>query len=114
MLDKPMSQVALELPISDECRIALLRGENALAALLRQCERCERGDFQNLLNNQTRYDAVFYAFQAATLWADTVLETLRTAVAYPLERLLRLLLPRQGCRVLVHPFAELRRQTASQ
>ena len=79
MLDKPMSQVALELPISDECRIALLRGENALSALLRQCERCERGDFQNLLNNQTRDDAVFNAFQGATLWADTVLETQWTA-----------------------------------
>jgi EAL and modified HD-GYP domain-containing signal transduction protein len=75
MLDKPMSQVAVELPVPDECRIALLRGENLLAALLRQCERCERGDFQNLLNNQTRDDAVFKAFQEATLWADTVLES---------------------------------------
>jgi c-di-GMP-related signal transduction protein len=79
MLDKPMSQVALELPVSDECRIALLRGENTLAALLRQCERCERGDFQNLINNQTREDAVFSTFQEATLWADTVLESQWTA-----------------------------------
>jgi c-di-GMP-related signal transduction protein len=73
MLHRPMSQVVSELPITDECRVALLRGQNPLADLLRQCERCERGDFESGLANETQRENVWHSFQEATLWADTVL-----------------------------------------
>jgi EAL and modified HD-GYP domain-containing signal transduction protein len=72
MLDRPMAQVASELPISDECRFALLRGESPLTALLQQCERCERGDFSDL--NDKKQEDAWRSFQAATLWADAVLD----------------------------------------
>ena len=73
MLDRPMAQVVSELPVSEECRLALLRGETPLTALLQQCERCERGDFDGGLNDMKQKD-VWHSFQAATVWADTVLE----------------------------------------
>ncbi|MDT8070289.1 MAG: EAL domain-containing protein [Terriglobia bacterium] len=71
MLDRPMSQLASELPISGECRTALLRGQNFLADLLRKCEQCERGEFDCA---STQGEPVCRSFRDATLWADAVLE----------------------------------------
>jgi c-di-GMP-related signal transduction protein len=73
MLHRPMSQIVSELPISDGCRVALLRGQNPLADLLRQCERCERGDFESGLTDNAQREKVWHSFQEATLWADLVL-----------------------------------------
>jgi len=75
MLDRPMAQLVSELPIADECRIALLGGENPPSALLRWCERCERGEFDGAPNDRIQSDAVWRSFQAATLWADAVFDS---------------------------------------
>jgi c-di-GMP-related signal transduction protein len=73
MLERPMSQLVSELPISGECRTALLRGENFLARLLQACERCERGEFDSATSAGAECEAVFHSFRNATLWADAVL-----------------------------------------
>ena len=75
MLDRPMSQLLPELPISDECRVALLRGENSLSGLLRECERCEHGEFDCDGTGDSHRETIYRAFRDATLWADTALDS---------------------------------------
>lgn len=75
MLDRPMSQLLPELPISDECRVALLRGENSLSGLLEECERCERGEFDGDRTGDSHRETVYRTFREATLWADAALDS---------------------------------------
>ncbi|MGE5109734.1 MAG: EAL and HDOD domain-containing protein, partial [Acidobacteriaceae bacterium] len=73
MLDKPMSQLLPELPLPEECQVALLRGDSPLARLLQQCERCERGEFDREREAAPAPSIMYHAFEEATLWADLVL-----------------------------------------
>ena len=75
MLERPMSQLVAELPISNESRIALLGGDNELANLLEICEMCERGEFEELRKKEKVPETISQRFQRATMWADIVLGT---------------------------------------
>lgn len=75
MLDRPMSQLVPELPISNESRVALLHGQNSLSLLLQQCEQYERAGFGPGYGSDLENGGGWRSFQEATLWADSVLES---------------------------------------
>ena len=75
MLERPMSQLVTELPISDKCRSALLGQENSLSSLLRLCSECERAELDPLAPTQSAVDIsdVWRRFHTASEWADSLL-----------------------------------------
>jgi c-di-GMP-related signal transduction protein len=75
MLERPMEQLAAELPVSEECRTALLGGDNQIAVLLRRCIACEAEDFKDETRSQYPAEAgeVWDAFRKASLWTDSLL-----------------------------------------
>jgi len=75
MLERPMSQLVTELPISDKCRSALLGDENNLTCILRLCTECERAELGplNSMLPKTDISDVWDRFHSASRWADSVL-----------------------------------------
>jgi EAL and modified HD-GYP domain-containing signal transduction protein len=74
MLERPMEQLAAELPVSDECRAALVGGDNEIANLLRQCSACEKADFDTETATQGS-ETIWDAFHRASVWTDSLVGT---------------------------------------
>jgi EAL and modified HD-GYP domain-containing signal transduction protein len=70
MLERPMEQLAAELPVSAECREALVGTDNPIATLLSQCSRCEKAEFESSEGNS---ESIWETFHVASRWVDSLL-----------------------------------------
>lgn len=73
MLERPMNQLVSELPVSVECRQALLGTENAIAGLLKKCRFLESADPGDD-GSDSGSDLLWEAFQKASYWTDSLLQ----------------------------------------
>jgi len=75
MLDRPMDHLVHDLPIADECRVALLGADNPITRTIHLCEHCERGDFDipTLDPAQPPVELIWRRYHETTLWAESVL-----------------------------------------
>ncbi len=75
LLDRPMENLVHELPISSDCRIALLGGDNVIGDTLRLCRMCEQAEFDQVSGGrgQGRSDAIWERFHEASLWSEAIL-----------------------------------------
>ncbi len=75
MLDRPMSDLLEQLPISNECRDALLGKDNGIARTLNMAIACERGDFDGsrLSPGCKPTESACRHYLQATLWSDSIL-----------------------------------------
>lgn len=69
MLERPMPQLVAELPVSPQCREALLGLKNPIFTALTQCMACETADLK--AESNLPWDA----YHQATIWADSLLAT---------------------------------------
>ena len=74
MLEQPMDELVSELPVSTECRRALLGAENEISELLKHCRMLESGDVSTK-GLKPRSEAFWDTFQKATYWTDSLLQT---------------------------------------
>lgn len=74
MLDRRMESLVHELPISNQCRTALLGGQNAIADSIRICRMCEQAEFQQISTRckPEESEAIWQRFQEATVWSHDV------------------------------------------
>ncbi len=76
LLDKKMSELLPDFPVSDEVKMALLGSPNRLRGMLDLVLAYERGDFEHALSicKERRMDpeAVWQAYQEAVAWADKI------------------------------------------
>lgn len=75
MLDRPMDRIVADLPISADCRRALLGEKNPISDLLRLCGECEHGDFAQIISRNTEAESavIWNRYHQAIVWSDLVL-----------------------------------------
>lgn len=74
ILDRPMANLVHELPISNQCRAALLGAENGIAESIRLCQMCERAEFLQIASGreQEQSDEIWGRYNEATVWSDAI------------------------------------------
>jgi c-di-GMP-related signal transduction protein len=78
ILDRPMEMVISQLPLSAECKAALLGENNSLGKLLQLAICCERGAWQEISNIATQRGfpeaAILEIHQEARRWSSDILQ----------------------------------------
>lgn len=74
MLEQPMDELVSELPVSAECREALLGAENEISELLGHCRILEAGDLSPE-GLKSKAEDFWDTFRKASYWTDSLLQT---------------------------------------
>jgi len=74
MLEQPMSELVSELPVSAECRQALLGTENDISGLLERCRMLESAELGGE-NSEQGSEFFWDMFHKASYWTDSLLQT---------------------------------------
>jgi EAL and modified HD-GYP domain-containing signal transduction protein len=77
LLDRPMDVVISQLPLTDECKIALRGGGNPLGQLLQLATSCERGSWEGMSNVAIELglpeDSIWEIHREARHWSGEIL-----------------------------------------
>src|SRR6185369_7672446 len=74
MLEQPMSELVSELPVSAECRQALLGTKNDISGLLERCRMLESAELGGE-NSEQGAEFFWDMFHKASYWTDSLVQT---------------------------------------
>ncbi len=72
LLDLPLEDILVQLPLSDEINDALLRGEGRLGLLLKTVIAYEKGDWDNIKDIKLDKKTITDAYLQSVDWTNTV------------------------------------------